>query len=58
MKVRLTIEIAIVSMAIIVLGTWQGWLKWPEGSLMAAVLCLVTALVVLRRTTKKQTPET
>jgi len=49
MKIKLTVEIALVFMAVVVVGTWQGWLKWPEGALISAALCVVTALVVLRR---------
>lgn len=49
MKIKLTVEIALVFMALVIVGTWQGWLKWPEGALISAALCVVTALVVVRR---------
>jgi hypothetical protein len=57
MKIKLTVEIALVFMAVVVLGTWQQWLKWPEGALISAALCVVTALVVLRRIMASQPPK-
>jgi uncharacterized membrane protein YqjE len=56
MKFRLMVEIALMCLAVIVLGTWQGWVKWPEGALMTAALCLVTSIGVLRRLRKHDTP--
>ena len=49
MKIKLTVEIALVFMAVVLVGTWQGWLKWPEGALISAALCVITALAVVRR---------
>jgi hypothetical protein len=57
MKIKLTVEIALVFMAVVVLGTWQQWLKWPEGALISAALCVVTALVVLRQIMASQPPK-
>jgi len=56
MNIRLMVEIALICLAVIVLGTWQEWLRWPEGALMTAALCLVTALGVLRRLRKQIAP--
>ncbi|MBI5687527.1 MAG: hypothetical protein HZC54_20845 [Verrucomicrobia bacterium] len=56
MKLRLMVEIALISLSVIVLGTWQGWLIWPEGALMTAALCLVTSIGVLRRLRKQDAP--
>jgi TRAP-type C4-dicarboxylate transport system permease large subunit len=56
MKFRLMVEIALMCLAVIVLGTWQGWVKWPEGALMTAALCLVTSIGVLRRLRKQDAP--
>jgi len=56
MKIRLMVEIALVCVAVIILGSWQGWLKWPEGALMTAALCMVTSVGVLRRMRKQDTP--
>lgn len=50
MKIKLTVEIALVFMAVVIVGTWQHWLSWPEGALICAALCVVTALAVVRRT--------
>lgn len=58
MKIKLVVEIALVFMALVVVGTYQGWLKWPEGALISAALCVVTALVVIRRMLSNQTPKT
>jgi hypothetical protein len=49
MKTKLTVEIALVFMALVVVGTWQEWLRWPEGALISAALCMITALCVIRR---------
>ncbi|MBI5687528.1 MAG: hypothetical protein HZC54_20850 [Verrucomicrobia bacterium] len=57
MKIKLTVEIALVFMAVAVVGTWQGWLKWPEGALISAALCIITALVVVRRIVMGVTPK-
>ncbi|MCX6907551.1 MAG: hypothetical protein NTY01_05855 [Verrucomicrobia bacterium] len=57
MKIKLTVEIAFVYLALVVLGSWQGWLKWPEGALISAALCIITAVVVVRRITANQAPK-
>ena len=56
MNLRLVVEIAFACLGVILLGTWQGWLVWPEGTLMTAALCLVTAIGVLRRMKKQDAP--
>jgi hypothetical protein len=56
MKLRLILEITLACAGVIILGSWQGWLKWPEGALMTAALCLVTSVGVLRRMRKQDTP--
>ena len=53
MKIRLVTEITVITMLVIFVGVWQGWLKWPEGALMAAALSVVTAVMLLRRVRQK-----
>lgn len=53
MKLKLTAEIAVMCMAVIILGTYEEWLKWPEGAWMTAVLTLLTSIQVIRRISKK-----
>ena len=53
MKLKLTAEIAVMCMAVIIVGTWEGWLRWPEGALMTAALTLLTSVEVVRRLSKK-----
>ncbi|MFA6562163.1 MAG: hypothetical protein WCV00_09685 [Verrucomicrobiia bacterium] len=57
MKIKLTVEISLVFMAVAVVGTWQGWLKWPEGALISAALCVITALAVVRRMITTEKPK-
>ena len=49
MKMNLTVEIGLVIMAIVVMGTWEAWLTWPEAALISSALCVVAALVIVRR---------
>ena len=55
MKLKLTAEIAVMCMAVIILGTYEDWLRWPEGALMTAALTLLTSVSVMRRIAKKPT---
>jgi len=57
MKIKLTVEIAVVFMAVVVVGTWQEWLRWPEGALICAALCVITALAVVRRMIATEKPK-
>ena len=50
------VETALLCLAAIVFGTWHGWIKWPEGTLLTAALCLLTAIGVVRRLRKQIQP--
>ncbi|MBI5395817.1 MAG: hypothetical protein HZA91_11010 [Verrucomicrobia bacterium] len=57
MKVRLVSEITVLCMAVVLVGTWQGWLDVPESALIAATMCLATALAMLLHSAWRKTPK-
>ena len=48
-RMKQILEVISACLVIIFLGAWQGWLKWPEGALLTAVLCALTSLHIARR---------
>jgi CelD/BcsL family acetyltransferase involved in cellulose biosynthesis len=54
--VKQTLIIVAVSLLIILLGIWEGWLKGPEGALLTAALSALTALKIVRQTATRPLP--
>ena len=47
----------VTCLILIFLGTWQRWLKWPEGALLTAALCVLTSLEIVHNLTTRRRPE-
>jgi len=57
LQMKQSLELTLVCLMLIFLGTWQRWLKWPEGALLTAALCVLTSLEIVHRLRTPQTPE-
>ena len=53
MRLQLVAEVAVMCLAVILLGTYEGWLKWPEGALMTAALTVAASIQILHKAVKK-----
>ena len=53
MRLQLVAEVAVMCLAVILLGTYEGWLKWPEGALMTAALTVASSIQILHKAVKK-----
>lgn len=54
LRIKQSLKLALACLGIIAMCMWQGWLKWPVGTVLIAVLCVLTALEVARRMTTDQ----
>jgi CelD/BcsL family acetyltransferase involved in cellulose biosynthesis len=52
LRLKQSAEVTLACLLVVISGTWQGWLKWPEGTLIAAALCLVTSVGIVRKAPK------
>ncbi|MFA6563406.1 MAG: GNAT family N-acetyltransferase [Verrucomicrobiia bacterium] len=57
LRMKQSVEVTLACLLVLVSGTWQGWLKWPEGTLIAAALCLITSVGIVRKSPKTPPPK-
>ena len=57
LRMKQSVEVTLACLIVVLSGTWEGWLKWPEGVLMTALLCLVTSLGMLFKSPKTTPPK-
>jgi len=57
LRMKQGVEVTLACMLVIISGTWQGWLKWPEGTLIDTALCLITSMGIVRKTLKSPPPK-
>ncbi|MBI5687526.1 MAG: GNAT family N-acetyltransferase [Verrucomicrobia bacterium] len=53
LRMKQSVEVTLACLLVLISGTWQGWLKWPEGTLIAAALCLITSVGIVRKAPQK-----
>lgn len=58
LRMKQSVEVTLACFLIIISATCQGWLRWPEGSLLAIALCLITSLGILPKETKPTSART
>jgi len=57
LRLKQSAEVTLACLLVIVSGAWQGWLKWPEGVLIAAALCLLTSVRIVRKVPQAPPPK-
>lgn len=57
LRLKQGVEVTLACLMVIISATWQGWLKWPEGTLIATALCLITSMGIIPKASKIPPPK-
>jgi CelD/BcsL family acetyltransferase involved in cellulose biosynthesis len=57
LRLKQSVEVTLACLLVIASGAWQGWLKWPEGVLIASALCLLMSVRIVRKAPQTPPPK-